>query len=577
MEPKNAEENQLLLDLSIDGTCYNQLSNGMPLYPTASNPQTAKALGAFYTDVEIAEFLARWAIRNKTDKAIDPSFGGGVFLRAAAKRFNAIGGDPGCQIYGVEIDKSVHSRIVSMLRDEFGVADGNLIRSDFFDVERESLPEFDAVIGNPPFIRYQRFAGPQRQAALARAMDIGVGLSQLSSSWAPFLVLSAALLRDGGRLAMVIPMELTYATYARPVIGYLQKSFRRVSILTFRKRLFPDISEDAVLLLCEHKGSGCEGAFHYDLANSGTLRSFEESEGSPLPQSLLRENSLRLSLQFVGARTRRLYGALRAETDLQLGRHCNIGIGYVTGSNEFFHLSKRSLAHWKIPRKFLRPAVLNGRAFSGTVFSIDDLACAMESENAGFLLYLCERTDDPEVNAYLRHGVRRGVPSSYKCRSRDPWFSVPHVYEPHCFLTYMSGTAPRLIANSAGAVAPNNLHVLRFRTPGISSEVLSAAWLTSLSQLSAEIEGHALGGGMLKIEPREAARLVVPVARLRQRVGAGKLASLEKLVRQGDLAESQALADRIFIKEGLGLSEAACEGFRDAVASLRQRRMSAFQ
>jgi hypothetical protein len=29
-------------------------------------------------------------------------------------------------------------------------------------------------------------------------------------------------------------------------------------------------------------------------------------------------------------------------------------------------------------------------------------------------------------------------------------------------------------------------------------------------QLSCEIEGHPLGGGMLKLEPGEAARLIVP-------------------------------------------------------------------
>jgi len=31
-------------------------------------------------------------------------------------------------------------------------------------------------------------------------------------------------------------------------------------------------------------------------------------------------------------------------------------------------------------------------------------------------------------------------------------------------------------------------------------------------KLSCELEGHALGGGMLKLEPREAARIVMPSA-----------------------------------------------------------------
>ena len=37
-----------------------------------------------------------------------------------------------------------------------------------------------------------------------------------------------------------------------------------------------------------------------------------------------------------------------------------------------------------------------------------------------------------------------------------------------------------------------------------------AAWGSEFVQLSCEFEGHPLGGGMLKLEPREAAQIVLP-------------------------------------------------------------------
>jgi hypothetical protein len=37
------------------------------------------------------------------------------------------------------------------------------------------------------------------------------------------------------------------------------------------------------------------------------------------------------------------------------------------------------------------------------------------------------------------------------------------------------------------------------------------AWQTPLCQLSCEIEGHPLGGGMLKLEPGEAANVCLPL------------------------------------------------------------------
>jgi hypothetical protein len=39
---------------------------------------------------------------------------------------------------------------------------------------------------------------------------------------------------------------------------------------------------------------------------------------------------------------------------------------------------------------------------------------------------------------------------------------------------------------------------------------LLAVWESAFVKLSCEIEGHPLGGGMLKLEPREASRILLP-------------------------------------------------------------------
>jgi adenine-specific DNA-methyltransferase len=48
----------------------------------------------------------------------------------------------------------------------------------------------------------------------------------------------------------------------------------------------------------------------------------------------------------------------------------------------------------------------------------------------------------------------------------------------------------------------------------MSVESVQRGWNTPLARLSCELEGHPLGGGLLKLEPREAARLVIPNARM---------------------------------------------------------------
>lgn len=92
---------------------------------------------------------------------------------------------------------------------------------------------------------------------------------------------------------------------------------------------------------------------------------------------------------------------------------------------------------------------------------------------------------------------------------RTPWYSVPDVQTPDFFLSYMSGLEPSLVRNDAGCTCTNSVHAVRFRTPD-ATRALSSVWDSDFLRLSCELEGHPLGGGLLKLEPGEAARIVVP-------------------------------------------------------------------
>ena len=104
----------------------------------------------------------------------------------------------------------------------------------------------------------------------------------------------------------------------------------------------------------------------------------------------------------------------------------------------------------------------------------------------------------------------RKARKTYKCRNRRPWYVVPDVVIPDAFVSYMTGLAPRLVLNEAGCVCTNSLHCVRFNNGIRPAEVLEA-WGHPLCRLSIELEGHPLGGGMLKLEPREAANVVLPM------------------------------------------------------------------
>ena len=72
---------------------------------------------------------------------------------------------------------------------------------------------------------------------------------------------------------MVIPFEISHASYARPILEHLSLRFETINFLTFRKKLFPDLSEDTLLLLADNRRDASVAARFQilDLAHSGSL------------------------------------------------------------------------------------------------------------------------------------------------------------------------------------------------------------------------------------------------------------------------------------------------------------------
>lgn len=536
----------------------------------------AKELGAYYTDDIVARFLVNWAVTSPTSKLLDPSFGGGAFLRAAAEVVTERGGAPSASVYGVELDPEVYEAVAKKMVREVGIHPDNLLRADFFSIDNGQLAPMDALVGNPPFIRYHSFSGSARSRALARAAAAGVKLSALSSSWAPFLIHGTTLLKHGGRLAMVAPMELAHAGYAMPVLGYLTKSFRELTIATFRTPLFPELSQDVVLLMADgygqpHRHLGLiELNSATDLARLSDVRAAAKS----LDPASLVAGSRRMSTYFLDPKASELYVELASSPSVgRLGELASVGIGYVTGANDFFHISVKEAIRLAFPEESLRRAVFRGRAFAGLRFTESDWKLASEVGTAGYLLSLdADEAGHPSIANYLKHGEARNVPERYKCRSRSPWYAVPGVHSPSAFLTYMSGLRPFLVANAASAVAPNSLHIVRLKEVApVSADELATVWNSSLCLLSAEVEGHPMGGGMLKLEPSEARNVLIPLPGPKVLMD-GVTDEVDRLVRAGRQDDATSLVNKAVLVDMLGLSMADSRLLQTAADDLKTRR-----
>ena len=482
-----------------------------------------KRNGAYYTPEATAAMLVRSAVRSPSDLLLDPSCGDGRFL---AQHGNSVGVERDAQAAGVAGRRAPKARVCN---DEFFA---------WAERARRAGERFDCAAGNPPFIRYQRFSGDVRRRALAMCADLGVRFSGLSASWAPFLVVAASLLRLGGRMAFVVPAAIGHAPYAGPLLEYLVAHFREVFVVAVRRKLFPRLSEDCWLLFADGFG-GATSEIGFAAVDAVRL---EDAPPRPnirvdvaewrsawrrrLRPYLLRPRARALYLAAANAAdnahslmaeasARAGLGPCAQAAPVRFGALAEIGLGYVSGANDFFHLRPSGTEKAGIPDAFLQTTVRNARVLPQGELTAGTLDRWRRNDDPMLLLRIPKAASVPtRVRRYLNSAAGQSAREAYKCRNRTPWYSVPDVRVPNFFLTYMAGRAPNLVRNAAGASCTNALHGVRLRRPNLAGDLLNA-WRTPLAQLSCELEGHALGGGMLKLELSEAARVILPLVRSR--------------------------------------------------------------
>lgn len=565
-------EDPRLFDLTASAPLARRSSKVSPRMSTVADlatgclpdtPELRKARGAFFTSVAVCRFMAAWAIRLASDRVLEPSCGEAAFLVAAVRRLQELHVNNPI-VDGSEIHFDSARAAECIVREAGGHA--RVTVGDF--LARPPGASYDAVIGNPPFVRYHGLTGESRRVALAAAAAQGVVLPQLTNSWAPFVVHAAAQLRPGGRLALVVPAELLTAGFAAGVRAFLLRRFKTVRLILSDTALFPGVLTDAILLLAEGLGptrsieiqrvAGLKQLASYTRATTWTPSSPRDRW---VPSLVAEESTFALdALTAAGSMT-------------PLASWGRVSLGAVTGNNRFFTLTSAEVAALELqPRDLVQISPPGSRHLRAVVFS-ESLYQATKADGARTFLFRPSREPSAAGREYIKIGERQGVQNAYKCRIRDPWWRPPLVPIPDLFLTYMNADTARLAANTARVHHLNSVHGV-YLGPDLTDLAvpLAVASVNSATLLSAELTGRAYGGGILKLEPGEARLFLLPVPEVVRSIAdelRSILPELKRALAAGAVGQAAKLVDQLVFGT---LPSHDLEAIRNARQDLAQRR-----
>lgn len=538
-----------------------------------------KLRGGYYTPRQIADFLADWAIQTPTTTILEPSCGDGNILESAITsllRRKAKKSALSTLVYGVELNEQEALKAASRLRTLNIPIIDQIHIGDFFAYCRERLLEqtrFDAVIGNPPFVRYQNFPEEQRTVAFKLMQQTGMNPTRLTNTWVPFLVASTLLLKEhGGRMAMVIPAELLQVNYAAELRQFLTDYYSKITLITFKKLVFEGIQQEVVLFLGERNGSERTGMRTIELEDIDGLTDYQHTLFSENELKTMDHSRGKWTQYFLDQGEIDLLRQLRSDDRLTLsGKVIDVDVGVVTGLNEYFILSEQKAQELSL-EQYTQPIVTRSGHLQGIIFTCHDFRANAAKQ------YPCRLLTPPNVPAkeqpevvetYIRTGEKNLVHVGYKCSIRERWYIVPSLWRPDGFMLRQIHNYPKLILNETEATSTDTIHRVRFLTD-IPGKVITAAFLNSLTFAFAEVVGRSYGGGVLELEPNEAEVLPLPL----KNAAALDFDHIHALVLEGDIEQVLNITDKVLLIDGLGLSIRDVERLRGAWYKLRDRRMN---
>jgi hypothetical protein len=458
------------------------------------NSQTRRVQGQTFTPCHVVDGMLGWAKRQRktVHRLVDPGAGTGRYALAGLRTF------PDAHAVAVEMDPVLAVLLRANLRAAGFEQRSEVIVGDFRSLQ---LPKVDGVtlwIGNPPYVRHHDIGPDWKAWYSATLKKFGHQGSQLAGLHLHFFLKTLELASEGDIGSYITAAEWLDVNYGQALRQLLTNGLggKDVFVVDPTVQVFGDALVSAAIT-CFSPGSRRTELRFAQVTTDEQLRTL--ARGGAIDVATAKAEP-KWSFLVKGGRAEKPVGFI------ELGEMFRVSRGQVTGLNRVWVEGTGTPA---LPSRFLTPAITDSADITKAARSvIDDVGRLRRLVCLPKDLEQLVQHEKRAVDRFLAWARSLGAHETYVALHRKPWWSLSFKDAPPIVMTYMGRRPPVFALNTAGAQLINVAHGLYPRQPVTEQRLRDVvAWLNV--NVSSE-NGRAYAGGLIKFEPSEAMRILVP-------------------------------------------------------------------
>jgi hypothetical protein len=318
---------------------------------------------------------------------------------------------------GVEIDSS-RSRCAVLPQN------AKLISNCVF---KHRAREYDACIGNPPYVRHHYIEGPWKENTVARInRELAISLDKHCNLYMYFLCLGLLKTHRRGLVSLLIPYEWVSRPSAAAIRDHIQQQAWNVTVYRFQAPIFADVLTTASVSVIDKQQ--CDGKWKF----------FDITADMQVVARSAMASSKRGVLRYAD---RGEAWALR---------------GLSPGGQRIFALTEQERIEADLTKRDVVPCVTTLKDVPRTLRVLNKASFKTHFVDAGtrcWLIKSFQKQRSHALNAYLK-SVPKSTRSNYTCRNQTPWFNyLPHPVPQMLFGSGFTKFGPKVLINSIGAHA----------------------------------------------------------------------------------------------------------------------------